>query len=207
MNEKDKLQLVSLYENRFDQFGYNVHTVGWGDNESQNLRFKILSEIDNLNGKTICDLGCGFGDLYKYLTERFVDIEYVGIDIAGKLICEAKKQYPSVAFQVRDILITPFEHKFDYFLSSGALSFKTENHKQYVETMLTAMMDSTTKGIAVNFLSSYVDYQLDKNFHFSPEEAFSMARKLSRFVTIRHDYPLYEFTVYIYHYSLCAATK
>jgi hypothetical protein len=61
------------------------------------------------------------------------------------------------------------------------------------------MMAMSSKGVAVNFLSSYVDYELDRNFHFAPEKAFSLAKKLTRFVTLRHDYPLYEFTLYLYH--------
>ena len=45
----------------------------------------------------------------------------------------------------------------DYVLSSGALSFKVQSHEDYVQKMLEAMMSISTRGVAVNFLSSYVD--------------------------------------------------
>lgn len=198
MNINEKKKIIELYEGRLDKYGYNHKTIGWGDLESQQLRFEILSKIANLDNSSICDLGCGFGDLYKYLNNMYDKIDYLGIDISEKLILEAKKQYPDVKFKVDDILEHKVSEKYDYVLSSGALTYKTENHEMFIENMLKAMVNMANKGVAVNFLSSYVDYKLEKNFHFSPEAAFSMAKKIVKNVVIRHDYPLYEFTLYMY---------
>lgn len=199
LRPEDKKKLLGLYECRYAQYGYDVKTVGWKDAETQRLRFNILAQIADLSNCSICDLGCGFGDLYPYLNEKFQNINYTGIDLSEKLIQEAKRRYPEAVFEVRDILKNPFKNTVDYVLSSGTLSFKVENHEDYVQRMLEAMMAMSSKGVAVNFLTSYVDYELEKNFHFSPEEAFKMGIKLSPFVSIRHDYPLYEFTMYLYH--------
>ncbi len=195
---KDKSQLIKFYGERYDQYGNNVKSVGWGDKESQALRFKILSEIGDLSNSSICDFGCGFGDLYDFLVKKFSNIHYTGIDISPKLIEEAKRQHPDLTFILGDILINPPVRTYDYILASGTLSFKMENHEAYVYDNLKALFEICEKGVAVNFLSSYVDYQLDKNFHFSPEDAFKMGRNLTRFVSVRHDYPLYEFTLYLY---------
>lgn len=199
MKPRDREKLLELYEGRYEQFGYDVRTVGWKDTETQRLRFKVLSDIADLSGCSVCDLGCGFGDLYPDLTEKFKNIKYIGIDLSEKFIGEAKRRYPDAVFEVRDILQNPFKEKVDYVLSSGALSFKIKGHENHVWRMLEAMMKMGSKGVAVNFLSSYVDYTLEKNFHFSPEKAFKMGIKLTPFVTIRHDYPLHEFTMYLYH--------
>lgn len=199
MNPEDREKLLELYESRYAQFGYDVRTIGWKDAETQRLRFDVLAGIDDLSGSGICDLGCGFGDLYPYLLGKFQDIKYTGIDLSEKLTEEAKRRYPDAVFRAEDILQNPSRIKADYVLSSGALSFKVQNHEDYVQKMLEAMMVISTRGVAVNFLSSYVDYELDKNFHLSPEKAFTMGCRLTRYVTIRHDYPLYEFTMYLYH--------
>lgn len=198
MKLEEKKKLLHLYERRYEQFGYDVRSIGWSSSESQKLRFKVLSDIGDLSGSSVCDLGCGFGDLYPYLTERFGTIVYSGIDLSSKLIEEARVRYPGVSFEVRDILTEPVTKKHDYVFSSGTLSFKVRNHEKYVGRMLEAMVAMSKKGVAVNFLSSYVDYRLSKNFHFSPEKAFRMGRELTPYVTIRHDYPLYEFTLYLY---------
>lgn len=199
MNPEDKKKLIELYEGRYVQFGYDVRTVGWKDIETQRLRFDVLTGIEDLSGCSVCDLGCGFGDLYPYLLGKFRNIKYTGIDLSEKLIEEAKRRYPDAAFRAEDILQCASGMKADYVLSSGALSFKVQNHEDYVQKMLEAMMVISTRGVAVNFLSSYVDYELEKNFHLSPEKAFTMGCRLTRYVVIRHDYPLYEFTMYLYH--------
>ena len=191
--------LKEFYNNRYDKHGNDIKSVGWGSVESQKLRFKILSEIADLSSAKICDVGCGFGDLYPYLNKRFKNIKYVGIDISEKLIRQGQTCYPDVHFFLEDILQSKREKEFDYVLASGMLSYRMNNHLEYVEAMLTGMLKMAKRGVAVNFLSSYVDYRLDKNFHFAPEEAFALGKRLARYVTIRHDYPLYEFTLYLYH--------
>jgi SAM-dependent methyltransferase len=198
MNASDRKRLVRLYEDRYCELGYNVKTVGWGSVESQQLRFRILTEIANLNGSSVCDLGCGFGDLYPFLTKHFHGFGYTGIDVAPSLVNEARRRYVGGEFLCRDILDYKRPPAYDYVLSSGALSFKSKNHEVFVRSMLTRMFLMSRKGLAVNFLSSYVDFQLKKNFHWSPLKALAFGKTLTRYVTIRHDYPLYEFTLYLY---------
>ncbi|MBF0522448.1 MAG: class I SAM-dependent methyltransferase [Candidatus Omnitrophica bacterium] len=200
MNKCPELnKLKKFYNERYDQYGHHIKSVGWGSVESQELRFKVLSQIADLSGKRICDVGCGLGDLYPYLKKCFKNVDYMGIDISEKLIERARECFPKVQFEIRDILDGTFKKKFDFVLASGTLSYKMKNHKVFVEAMLKAMMRMSNKGVAVNFLSSYVDYKLEKNFHFSPEEALALGKTLTPYVTIRHDYPLYEFTMYLYH--------
>ena len=54
------------------------------------------------------------------------------------------------------------------------------------------------KGVAIDMMSSYVDFQEDHLYYFDPVKVFEFAKKLTRRITIRHDYPLFEFCVYIY---------
>ena len=201
MKSEDKKQLIALYEDRCEQYGYDVKTIGWGNIKTQMLRFDILCDIADLQGRSICDLGCGFGDLYPYLLKRFGQVEYFGVDISPKLIAQAKEKYPEASFLVCDILEEDVDGKFDFILSSGALSFRIDDNDNHIYQMLGRMMEISRVGVGVNFLSTYADYKLKKNFHLSPERAFSLGKKITRFVTLRHDYPLYEFTLYLYHES------
>ena len=121
MKSEEKKRLIALYEDRYEQYGYDVRTIGWGNKESQILRFDVLCDISDLRGRSVCDLGCGFGDLYPYLLKRFGDVEYFGIDISPKLIGKAKEKYPDASFAVFDILEYDISRKFDFILSSGAL--------------------------------------------------------------------------------------
>ena len=61
------------------------------------------------------------------------------------------------------------------------------------------LFDLSSQCLAMNFLTTYVDYQLEKNFHFKPEDVFSLAKSLTKHVTLFHDYPLWEFTIQLHN--------
>lgn len=59
----------------------------WPSKEYQLLRFRILIEIDDLNGKTILDVGCGFGEFYYFLNNNDVKLkDYVGTAVIIKMM-------------------------------------------------------------------------------------------------------------------------
>jgi trans-aconitate methyltransferase len=64
--------------------------MGWAIN-SQRVRFEILSKIDDLNNKSVLDVGCGTAKLYQYLIEKFPTMRYVGIDIIEEFLNCATK--------------------------------------------------------------------------------------------------------------------
>ncbi len=198
MSDFEVRRIADFYNKRFDELGRDIRSIGWGTRESQDLRFKVLSDIADLRGTWVCDLGCGFGELYPFLQNKFADVRYTGVDISEKLVAEGRKMFPDAEFLCRDVLSEPLDPVYDYVLASGALTFKLPRHEEYVGRMLETMFSICRKGVAVNFLSTYVDHQLEKNFHFSPQDALSMGKKLTPFVTVRHDYPLYECTLYLY---------
>ena len=60
------------------------------------------------------------------------------------------------------------------------------------------MFKISNKGIAMDFMSTYVDFKRKGSFHASPEKIFKIAKTISKRVVIRHDYLPFEFCVYIY---------
>ena len=55
-------------------------SLGWRDEHAQNQRFKQISEIGNLNGKTMLDIGCGHGDLFSFISKIYPRLIYCGLD-------------------------------------------------------------------------------------------------------------------------------
>jgi len=207
MLKKEKKEIINLYEMRLEKYGNSVKTIGWRDKEQQYLRFKILSEIGDLNGANILDVGCGFGDFYEYLIDRDVKIDYTGYDISPKIIDVAISKHPQIRLKVRDILKERIGEKFDYVLESGILNKRISNNIEYAKKMITRMFELCEIGIAVNMMTDYVDYKEDYLFYYSSEDIFKFCKGLSRWVTLRHDYPLYEFTIYIYKSALYTYSK
>jgi ubiquinone/menaquinone biosynthesis C-methylase UbiE len=196
----DITRVAELYNNRFEEYGRNIKTVGWGSEKDQRLRFEILFRNIEPKGKTILDIGCGLGDLIPFLNEKTGgDFIYIGIDIAEKLIMDARKIYASNnrSFYVGDIFSIK-ETDIDIAVLSGALSFKSAGIEKYAKNTLLKMVSLSKEVACLNFLSKYVDFELEKNQHYSPEKVFRWAKSVSSRVNLFHDYPLYEFSIQVF---------
>lgn len=201
MSSTIKVVASKLYNDRFEQFGRDVRTVGWGNRADQLLRFEVLFRGIDPRGKTILDVGCGLGDLVPYLQERTDgDFRYIGIDVAERLIQEAKITHgnESCTFICCDVFDAELP-KVDIAVLSGALSLRVEGIDDYAQRTLRRMYDLTSEVACLNFLTTYVDYELEKNQHYQPETVFGWARVVTKCVNLLHDYPLYEFTLQLVH--------
>jgi SAM-dependent methyltransferase len=200
LTPEDKARIVELYEGRLAAYGYDVRTVGWSSKADQSLRFAMLSREIDFRKKRILDVGCGFGDFAAFLEARGIsDYSYVGVDISPKLIEEANNRFSGAnrIFKTLNLLDNPEIGMFDVVVCSGALSFKVEDNLGLAQHMLARMFSLCREAVCVNFLSSRVDYMLERNFHFEPGAMIAYVLSLSRWVRVYHDYPLYEFTVQI----------
>src|SRR5262245_15591991 len=186
MRPEDRSALVRLYEDRFDAMGEDIRTLGWKNREEQNLRFKMLCEVGDLRGASVCDVGCGFGDLLDYLQSTAGDVQYTGIDIAPSLLDRAREKHPGTRFHCVNLVEDAFDEPHDFFLLSGALSYKVVDNMALAERMLERMFHLCRKGVAANFLSTYVNYQHERNYHYAPEEMIRMAKRMTRWTRLRH---------------------
>lgn len=186
-------------DNRVVEYGSAIQSSGWSSVESQYLRFEYLCRDFDLNGKSILDVGCGKGDLVTYLREKEVNFsQYTGIDIAYKMIahCNDTIKDQRTSFRQGTVFDIPVK-SVDVALLSGALSYRYDNAVIDAKATLKALFTICTTGVALNFLSKKVDYELNKNQHYSPPTILEWALELSSNVTLYHDYPLYEFTVVV----------
>jgi SAM-dependent methyltransferase len=202
LKSEDRQRFVDLYGSRFRRFGHDIRTVGWGSRREQWLRFAVLCRNINLNGRRILDVGCGLGDFVAFVVARGIrEFDYLGIDIVPELVEEAKKKFGGRGrqFITSDLLADRDFGEFDVVLSSGAFTLRVSDNLSLAKEAIARMFALSRHAVAINFLSTYVDYQRPKNFHYEPEAMFSYARSLTRWVRLHHDYPLYEFTLQLFH--------
>ena len=148
--------LKNFYNNRYELYGNDIKTVGWGDEQSQNLRFDMLFKDIDITNKTVLDIGCGFGDLIPYLDNRFSsDYQYIGIDIAEKIISEAKKNFSKKNrnFITGDLLTLEIPNV-DIAILSGALSFKREGIEKYANDTIDKMYKLSNEVACLNFMTT-----------------------------------------------------
>ena len=198
MTPQEKAETIKRYEDRYARLGAGAQALGWRDQAQQELRFTVLAQVDELDGKSVLDVGCGFGDFYEYLLRQGKRPHYVVIDVAPTLLDVARQRHPGVRFEERDLLAQPMSEGFDYVIESGVFNHRLSDNERFTRDMLAAMYAASRCGVAANLMSHHVDYQEDHLYYYSPEAYLEYGRTVSRFVTVRHDYPLYEFTIYMY---------
>jgi len=186
--------IIKHYNDLYKIYGQKPGALGWLKGR-QNIRFRVMSEIGKMQNSKILDVGCGFGDLSLFLKSKY-RIKYLGIDINPKFIEIAKQRNLKTRFQVRDIEKRKFNEKFDWVFAIGTTN-KAGSY-EYIENLLSEMLRLAKKGVAMDFMSTYVDFKNSGAFYVSPEKMFKIAKNLSRRVVIRHDYLPFEFCVYIY---------
>lgn len=109
-------KVASLYEEKF--MDLDVYNVSYD---------YICDSIVKVNPK-ILDIGCGPGNITKYLLSKRPDFEVFGIDIAPNMIELAKKNNPTASFAFMDSRnIHEIQSKFDAIICGFCLPYLSES--------------------------------------------------------------------------------
>ncbi|MFC1747407.1 class I SAM-dependent methyltransferase [Pseudomonadota bacterium] len=201
MDTNDKALVQERYQIRLKEYGAGIKALASGTEERRSIRFDVLSGIGIQDGDSVLDVGCGLADYFIHLKESGVNVQYTGIDIVPDLVSLANNTHPELDVTVRDLQESPYpEDSFDYVVCSQVFNFNFGGDKNMslVRDMLPLMFKAARRGLAVDFITDYVDFKQDHLFYYSPEELFKFSKQLTRRVTLRHDYPLFEFCLYLY---------
>jgi hypothetical protein len=189
----------ALYTANLAEHGTSSASVGWPDADAQRLRFdKLAYVIDTDAPITVNDWGCGYGAMFRYLDERFTLGGFNGYDISAEMLAAARAFVDDPrARWVRGAEVTETA---DYSFVSGTFNVRMEASdaawQRYVEDTLRLLARRSRRGFAFNLLTAYVDWRKDDLFYADPAHFFAFCREnISRYVTLLHDYPLYEWTI------------
>lgn len=198
MNQKEINEAIERYNRRLDKYGVTEEALGWGPKGRAKFRYEILLQNIDVRGKSIIDVGCGYGILPDLLLQKKLEFEsFTGVDINPEFVKIARekfKDYKNIHFRVGDVREME-DLKADYVLSSGIFNHKLEDNMSFIQSMFDTFHRIATRGFASNFLSDRVDYVLENTFHSNPAQILEMAYKYSRSVILRNDYMPFEFTV------------
>jgi SAM-dependent methyltransferase len=192
------------YEGRLREHGATALGVDWKSESSQRLRFEQLEPLWHADpGASLIDYGCGYGALAEFVRARGHQGPYTGFDISGEMADAATTHNEGLAdcrwTSRRDDL-----RPADYAVASGIFNVKLDaadaEWRAYVRRIIADLASLATRGFAFNALTSYSDRDKQRaDLHYAdPLELFDHCqRTYSRFVTLAHDYPLYEFTLLV----------
>ncbi len=192
-----------FYAKLYKKHGCSPLAVASGKTIFKKLRYDKLSEVlENDSRFSVHDVGCGLGHYYEYLKKRFPDkkITYSGSEIVDEFVSFCEKRYPGLKFYNRDIIKAPEKKKYDYVVFGGTFYHLCESNiremDRYVKQSLKRGFAMCRKGMAVNFVTPYCDYFYDELYYPSlPGIIDFTVKNLSRYFTLRHNTPLYEYTL------------
>lgn len=200
MKEKVYYPIVERYDKNLKKHGDSHLSLEWSNLEDMAIRYRVMLDMV----KTPCsllDFGCGLADLYAYIKQYNIQVDYCGLDINQNFINICNNKYSEIKFLCCDIFDTPIP-KFNYIICNGIFTVKDrltfDEMWEYSKTLLERLFAFCNVGIAVNFTSKHVDWELDKLFHLPMDMlAQFITKKLTRHFSMRQDYNLFEYTTYI----------
>ena len=199
--KKQGQDIKKQYEKKFEKYGVDPRSLFWKSRGASHQRFRQMwAEID-FNNKSVLDVGCGFGEMAKFLKKRYENVDYVGVDIVPEFVREAQNIFPEYEFRAMDYFNAPLDRKFDVVLASGTLNSNVEGNMDYRKKAIKTMFEHTKKVLAFNMLGSHPQPKNDSksNIWYSDSlKILEYTMSLTRRVVLRANYHPKDFTVLMY---------
>lgn len=191
-----------LYQEKFKKYGVAPQSLLWKTKGSAHQRFRqFWAEID-FTGKSVLDIGCGFGELGNFLTKRYERVSYTGMDIVPEFINEGKKKYPSLNLIIGNYLDDRVDNRYDIVIASGILNSNYGDDNIKIRTdAIEKMFALTNDVLAFNMLGGHPhpDNTDDSNVWYADSlEILKYSLSLTRRVILRHHYHPKDFTIFMY---------
>ena len=204
--------IVTFCESFLEKHGDSYLGVGWTKRqEDADTRYRVMLEVlteDAAAGEvSLLDFGCGASHLYEYILQRNLSqIKYSGLDLSDKFLALSRGKFPALDYYRLNLLEASDEERlpeFDYIVMNGVFTAKCELSFEemfsYFQALTRTVFGKARTGIAFNVMSKQVDWERQDLFHLPFDLLASfLAKNVSRHFVIRHDYRLYEYTVYVY---------
>lgn len=200
--------LLRHYDAGLRRFGDTARGALWPNEEDNQRRFDVMLDVIERDGDepvTLCDLGCGTGNLLARIVQRRLrNVTYIGVDRSPLALAHARAKFPEATFLELDVAdpdadLAPMAC--DYLVANGLFTGKFEMTHDEMMAFLAAtvrrLWPLVRRGLAFNAMSTVVQWNRDDLFHLSMDDAARLLHDVAgRNVRIRADYGLYEFTAY-----------
>ena len=153
-------KINNSYTNRLIKYGNSPQGLFWKNSFTQIHRFELiitaLNKYSNLKKFSICDIGCGYGKFFEFITNRFnkSTFKYQGCDLNGKLIdyCTKKFMNTNCKFYKNSLP----KGIVDFSIMSGTFNLSVTDDikvwEKYILKNLTNIWKQTNKIMAFNLL-------------------------------------------------------
>lgn len=182
-----------IYKDLHRRFSSSHKALHWSNPDNQTVRFLMLEEMGNFKGRKVLDIGSGLGDFFFHLEARNIKCRYTGYDIVEEFIKESKKRYKNAHFELRNILTSRVNERFDYVVSSGLFAF---GNKTFFQEMVKEALHISRFGYVFNIYKPEYDEDF---FTIAKEDILSFCKTLNlKKVQYKENYLKNDTTFYLY---------
>ena len=184
------------YEPRLSACSEHFDMLDWADAASQLARFEVLARQVDLRNKSLLDVGCGLGDLWGFLRDRRLRVDYTGVDILERMVQTAREAYPDGRFVAADVFAGGLDPKrFDVTFCSGVFNLNLGNNRQFLQAALSRLLELTGEVVVFNLLHERTPRRYDHCFYYNPADVSQLVRGLGCHSQIVDDYLPNDFTI------------
>jgi hypothetical protein len=159
-----------FYNASLQKYGLTPQGVHWNTPFNQRVRFKELLKLvrEPLERVSLADAGCGFADLYTYMTPKPKD--YVGFDLMEAMVIEARVRSGCKILHLN--MLEDALPEADYYLCSGSMNTFSRFETQL---FIKRALQHAHKGFVFNILKGK-DESLVYNY-YEPHEIRAIAKE------------------------------
>lgn len=196
-----KENTYSKYSKAYIKNRGSVKSLLWNSYASAAIRYRELVKDIDFTSKSILDVGCGFGDIIPFISNKNTSFKYTGIDLMKEFVEEAKKRYPDYKFAERNYFEHPFKKKFDVIICCGTLNSNYGREtmsfrKKAIKTMFNHCKEAVAFNMAGGASSSNKN---DSTIYYANSiNILEYCTKLSKKVILRNNYHEKDFTIVIF---------
>ncbi len=185
------------YEPRISPLREHHEILDWATADSQRARFAVLVDNLDLAGRSLLDVGCGLGDLWAYLKQRDVAVEYTGVDLLEGMAARARELHPDGRFVCADIFAAnPFgPEAFDVVFASGTFNLKLGNDREFLAVALERLFELSRRHVVFNLLHVRARQRFGHCCYHDPADVQELLKRYACRVRLLDDYLFNDFTL------------
>ena len=195
---EDQLRIAAYYDHLVGKFGDAPQAVDAGSQEALDKRYRVLTEVADLNCKKILEVGCGFGGLGMYLSQRYPESSYTGIDISQGMIDKGRTLFPDLRLEQRNVFELHGEMSYDVVLAQGIFYLLGKCADKKAQQILDKMLSLAREAVACCAISTWTERKFVDEYCVDPSQLLAWGRQLTRKLVLRHDYHRGDVCVYLY---------
>ncbi|MFC1626019.1 class I SAM-dependent methyltransferase [Patescibacteria group bacterium] len=186
------------YKESFEKYGVDPRSLKWRSLKAAQQRYKEIISLVDFEGKSVLDVGCGFGDITKFITVRTSNFSYLGVDRMDEFIKVARKKHPRYRFVVTDYFKKPLSEKFDVVIANGCLNSNLDDNLKFRKRAIKTLFEHTKEFLIFNMAGTYPQLKTGKKSNIWFADALEIQKyclTLSRETVFKNHPRRKEFTI------------